>query len=106
MVEFVGDMIILKREAGALELRAHGNGDCHRSLKTVTGSFKRRAGRKCVPQDNEGTGWAPRIEVLEPPENQRSVVFEPRIRMLIARMKKIIEAVDRYGICVFREAAE
>jgi transposase len=41
-VKFVNDMVILKRETGALDPRAQGNGGGHGKLKVVTDSIKRR----------------------------------------------------------------
>ena len=40
-VKFVNDMVILKRETGALDPRAQGNGGGHGKLKAVTDSIKR-----------------------------------------------------------------
>jgi transposase len=41
-VRFVNDMVILKRETGALHPRAQGNGGGHGKLKIVTDSIRRR----------------------------------------------------------------
>ena len=41
-VKFVNDMVILKRETGALDPRAQGNGGGHGKRKVVTDSIKRR----------------------------------------------------------------
>ena len=41
-VKFVNDMVILKRETGALDPRVQGNGGGHGKLKAVTDSIKRR----------------------------------------------------------------
>ncbi len=51
--------------------------------------------RAYVLPDNDWTGSAPRIEVIEVPGTHDSMVLEPNVRVLAARMKKVIETGER-----------
>lgn len=72
--------------------------------------------REYVLHDNDWTGWAPRVEVQEVPGDHDSMVLEPNVRVLAARMRRVIEAAERRsappslravaGRDVPREAAE
>lgn len=66
--------------------------------------------------DNDWAVWAPRVEVQEVPGDHDSMVLEPNVRVLAARMRRVIEAAERRsaplslravaGRDVPREAAE
>ena len=65
--------------------------------------------RAYVLPDNDWTGHAPRIEVFEVPGNHDSMVLEPNVRVLAARMRRVIEAAERAGrpgVWVADKAAE
>lgn len=72
--------------------------------------------RAYVLHDNDWTAWAPRVEVQEVPGDHDSMVLEPNVRVLAARMRRVIEAAERRiappnlravaGRDVPREAAE
>lgn len=72
--------------------------------------------REYVLHDNDWAGWAPRVEVQEVPGDHDSMVLEPNVRVLAARMRRVIEAAERRsappslravaGRDVPREAAE
>jgi len=65
--------------------------------------------RAYVLPDNDWTGHAPRIEVFEVPGNHDSMVLEPNVRVLAARMRRVIEAAERtgrLGVWVADKAAE
>jgi thioesterase domain-containing protein/acyl carrier protein len=51
--------------------------------------------RAYVLPDNDWTGFAPRIEVFEVPGDHDSMVLEPNVRVLAARIKRVIEAAER-----------
>ncbi|MFU8883703.1 MAG: polyketide synthase dehydratase domain-containing protein, partial [Rhodobacterales bacterium] len=53
------------------------------------------AERDYVLHDNDWTGWAPRVEVQEVPGDHDSMVLEPNVRVLAARMRRVIEAAER-----------
>ncbi|MGB7243720.1 MAG: beta-ketoacyl synthase N-terminal-like domain-containing protein [Sulfitobacter sp.] len=70
--------------------------------------------RDYVLHDNGWTGWAPKIEVFEVPGDHDSMVLEPNVRVLGARMKRCIEAAGRSpgvapvsaGLRTIKKAAE
>ena len=45
------------------------------------------SGREYVFADNEWTPYAPRIEVVEVPGDHDSMVLEPNVRVLAARLR-------------------
>ncbi len=45
--------------------------------------------------DNDWTRFAPQIEVFEVPGNHDSMVLEPNVRVLAARMKHVLEDAGR-----------
>ncbi|MDP5335482.1 MAG: polyketide synthase dehydratase domain-containing protein, partial [Paracoccaceae bacterium] len=51
--------------------------------------------RAYVLHDNDWTGWAPKVEVQEVPGDHDSMVLEPNVRVLAARMRRVIEAAER-----------
>jgi thioesterase domain-containing protein len=51
--------------------------------------------RAYVTPDNDWTEWAPALEVYEVPGDHDSMVLEPNVRVLAARMKRVIDAADR-----------
>jgi thioesterase domain-containing protein len=51
--------------------------------------------REYVLHDNDWSGWAPRVEVQEVPGNHDSMVLEPNVRVLAARMRRVIDAAER-----------
>ncbi len=65
--------------------------------------------RTYVLPDNEWSPWAPRLQVIEVPGDHDSMVLEPNVRVLAARMRRVIEAAERAAqpqAWPFREAAE
>jgi thioesterase domain-containing protein/acyl carrier protein len=67
-------------------------------------------GREYVFEDNDWTRWAPATRVFEVPGNHDSMVLEPNVRVLAARMRACIEEVERGrtadGALPFATAAE
>ncbi|WP_071675040.1 type I polyketide synthase [Nioella nitratireducens] len=51
--------------------------------------------RAYVTPDNDWTPYAPAIEVIEVPGDHDSMVLEPNVRVLGARMARVIESADR-----------
>jgi len=51
--------------------------------------------RAYVTPDNDWTEWAPALQVFEVPGDHDSMVLEPNVRVLAARMRRVIEAADR-----------
>ncbi|MDG1117336.1 MAG: beta-ketoacyl synthase N-terminal-like domain-containing protein [Flavimaricola sp.] len=51
--------------------------------------------RAYVLPDNDWTGSAPLVEVIEVPGDHDSMVLEPNVRVLAARMKRVIETAER-----------
>ena len=51
--------------------------------------------RAYVTHDNDWTEWAPALQVFEVPGDHDSMVLEPNVRVLAARMGKVIDAADR-----------
>ena len=51
--------------------------------------------RAYVTPDNDWTEWAPGLQVTEVPGDHDSMVLEPNVRVLAARMKRVIDAADR-----------
>jgi acyl transferase domain-containing protein/thioesterase domain-containing protein/acyl carrier protein len=63
--------------------------------------------RAYVLADNDWTPSAPRIEVFEVPGNHDSMVLEPNVRVLAARMRRVLEAAERARPQLWqRQAAE
>ena len=62
--------------------------------------------RAYVTHDNDWTGFAPRVEVVEVPGNHDSMVLEPNVRVLAAGMKRVIEAAERMLFVPMAKAAE
>jgi thioesterase domain-containing protein len=65
--------------------------------------------RSYVVPDNGWSQWAPRLEVVEVPGDHDSMVLEPNVRVLAARMRRVVEAAERAvqpQTWSFREAAE
>ncbi|MFO1104483.1 MAG: SDR family NAD(P)-dependent oxidoreductase [Amaricoccus sp.] len=50
--------------------------------------------REYVYADNDWTRWAPAIRVIEVPGDHDSMVLEPNVRVMAARMRAAIEAVE------------
>jgi len=51
--------------------------------------------RAYVTPDNDWTANAPRVEVIEVPGDHDSMVLEPNVRVLAARMRRVIAAAER-----------
>jgi len=63
--------------------------------------------RAYVLADNDWTPSAPRIEVFEVPGNHDSMVLEPNVRVLAARMRRVLDAAERARPQLWqRQAAE
>jgi len=64
--------------------------------------------RAYVLPDNDWSPWAPRLQVVEVPGDHDSMVLEPNVRVLAARMRRVIEAAERAPARPqgWREAAE
>ena len=45
-------------------------------------------------EDNDWTRWAPRTAVVEVPGDHDSMVLEPNVRVLAARMRAAVEAAE------------
>lgn len=52
------------------------------------------AAREYVLADNGWTPWAPGLEVIEVPGNHDSMVLEPNVRVLAARLRRCIDAAE------------
>lgn len=50
--------------------------------------------RSYVLNDNDWTGYAPRVQVTEVPGTHDSMVLEPNVRVLAARMRRAIETAE------------
>ena len=61
--------------------------------------------RAYVTHDNDWTPKAPLIEVVEVPGDHDSMVLEPNVRVLAARMKRAIEDAENPGLRAGRVAA-
>lgn len=64
----------------------------------VTGGRWVSAAREFVFADNDLTRFAPRLEVVEVPGDHDSMVLEPNVRVLAARMKDAILAAEDQGM--------
>lgn len=51
--------------------------------------------RAYVTPDNDWTEWAPKLQVFEVPGDHDSMVLEPNVRVLAARMRRVIDEADR-----------
>jgi acyl transferase domain-containing protein/thioesterase domain-containing protein/acyl carrier protein len=60
----------------------------------VTGGRWVSAAREFVLYDNDLTRFAPALEVIEVPGDHDSMVLEPNVRVLSARMRAVIEAAE------------
>ncbi|WP_457773877.1 thioesterase domain-containing protein [Phycobium rhodophyticola] len=61
--------------------------------------------RAYVTSDNDWTPKAPLVEVVEVPGDHDSMVLEPNVRVLAARMKRLIEDAENPGARAARVAA-
>ena len=62
--------------------------------------------REYVFEDNDWTRWAPATRVFEVPGDHDSMVLEPSVRVLAARMRACIEAAEAPAAAPFATAAE
>ena len=62
--------------------------------------------REYVFEDNDWTRWAPATRVFEVPGDHDSMVLEPNVRVLAARMRACIEAAEAPAATPFATAAE
>ncbi|MCP4183463.1 MAG: hypothetical protein GY761_09110 [Hyphomicrobiales bacterium] len=63
--------------------------------------------RAYVFHDNDWGEWAPYLRVFEVPGNHDSMVLEPNVRVLAARMRTIINEAEKDAETSFnQEAAE
>jgi acyl transferase domain-containing protein/thioesterase domain-containing protein/acyl carrier protein len=62
--------------------------------------------REYVFEDNDWTRWAPATRVFEVPGDHDSMVLEPNVRVLAARMRACIEAAEVPATTPFATAAE
>jgi acyl transferase domain-containing protein/thioesterase domain-containing protein/acyl carrier protein len=60
----------------------------------VSGGRWVSSGREYVFPDNDLTRFAPRLSVIEVPGDHDSMVLEPNVRVLAARMRALIEAAE------------
>lgn len=60
----------------------------------VTGGRWVSAAREFVLHDNDLTSFAPALEVIEVPGDHDSMVLEPNVRVLAARLRVVIEAAE------------
>ncbi len=60
----------------------------------VTGGNWVSSAREYVYPDNLWTPFAPRLDVVEVPGDHDSMVLEPNVRVLAARMKAAIQAAE------------
>ncbi|MEX0278530.1 MAG: hypothetical protein AB3N19_13505, partial [Ruegeria sp.] len=51
--------------------------------------------RDYITHDNDWTPWAPKIEVFEVPGDHDSMVLEPNVRVLAARMKRCLDEAEK-----------
>ncbi|MGB7318944.1 MAG: SDR family NAD(P)-dependent oxidoreductase [Planktotalea sp.] len=83
----------------AYEVRPwHGNLQLYRPPLvghwTVSGGKQINSERAYVLHDNDWTQHAPKVQVTEVPGDHDSMVLEPNVRVLAARMKAAIEAAE------------
>ena len=65
------------------------------------------AGKEYVFGDNDLTGHAPKLEVIETPGDHDSMVLEPNVRVMAARLRAVIARAEVVAVDVpFAEAAE
>ena len=64
--------------------------------------------RAYLTPDNDWGPWAPRLQVVEVPGDHDSMVLEPNVRVLAARLKRVLGAAERdwAAQAPYREAAE
>jgi thioesterase domain-containing protein/acyl carrier protein len=63
--------------------------------------------RAYVLPDNDWAGFAPKVQVTEVPGTHDSMVLEPNVRVLAARLRRVIEAAEvTHAAPDHREAAE
>jgi thioesterase domain-containing protein len=85
---------------GSYEVRAW-NGNLHLYRPplvghwTVSGGKQINSERAYVLHDNDWTQHAPNVEVTEVPGDHDSMVLEPNVRVLAARMKEAIAAAEQ-----------
>lgn len=60
----------------------------------VTGGNWVSRGREYVFHDNQWTQFAPRLEVVEVPGDHDSMVLEPNVRVLAARLRRLLADVE------------
>jgi acyl transferase domain-containing protein/thioesterase domain-containing protein/acyl carrier protein len=54
--------------------------------------------RDYLSPDNDWTEWAPKLEVYEVPGDHDSMVLEPNVRVLAARMRRSLEAAEKSAL--------
>jgi acyl transferase domain-containing protein/thioesterase domain-containing protein len=62
--------------------------------------------RTYLYDDNDWTQFAPQVEVFEVPGDHDSMVLEPNVRVLAARMKQVLEDASRATYTPIKKAAE
>ncbi len=63
--------------------------------------------RAYVLPDNDWSGFAPQVQVTEVPGTHDSMVLEPNVRVLAARLRRVIAAAESLPAAPdHREAAE
>lgn len=62
--------------------------------------------RAYVLPDNDWGPFAPRLEVVEVPGDHDSMVLEPNVRVLAARLRRVLDRAEREAAPDWREAAE
>ena len=72
----------------------------------VTGGRWVSRGKEYVFPDNDLTQFAPALQVIEVPGDHDSMVLEPNVRVLAARLRKIIETPARPAPMPLATAAE
>ncbi|HHC29633.1 MAG TPA: hypothetical protein ENK80_03590 [Rhodobacterales bacterium] len=61
----------------------------------VSGGHWVSRAREYVLDDNQWTGFAPRLDVLEVPGDHDSMVLVPNVSVLAKRLKAVIDAAER-----------
>ena len=71
----------------------------------VTGGNWVSAAKEYVFADNDLTRFAPQLQVIEVPGDHDSMVLEPNVRVMAARLRRVIEAAESGGRGVDQKVA-
>ena len=72
----------------------------------ATGGRWINSGRDYVVADNGWTPWMPRLQVIEVPGDHDSMVLEPNVRVMAAKLKAVIARAEGQTSNVIKLAAE